>query len=268
MERCAWAGTDPENVALPRRGVGPARHRRQPAVRKALPRGLPVGPQLADHPARSARSSASSSRISTSRKVAEDDRGRCRAAAAGRRHHPPPRQDRLDHQQRASGRSRSRRSSAASPPTSGASSPSRRGGPMLAARIQRETEASRALSKDLRKRGFSFVGPTTVLCLHAGHGAGQRPCRQLLLPRRMRSGAGGAEAAGVGAHAVGFLPCDSGGGGPCAAWGGGGPGASRAWPRPPPPPVSAVRLARKTGEEPRLRGGAAVTRGDPYWWSQ
>lgn len=27
--------------------------------------------------------------------------------------------------------------------------------------IQSETEASRALSKDLRKRGFSFVGPTT-----------------------------------------------------------------------------------------------------------
>ena len=39
--------------------------------------------------------------------------------------------------------------------------PESRGGPMTAAMIVSETEASRALSKDLRKRGFSFVGPTT-----------------------------------------------------------------------------------------------------------
>lgn len=37
-----------------------------------------------------------------------------------------------------------------------------RTGPTLVEHIQSETEASRALSKDLRKRGFSFVGPTTV----------------------------------------------------------------------------------------------------------
>lgn len=35
-------------------------------------------------------------------------------------------------------------------------------GPVLAGSIPAQTEASRALSKDLRKRGFSFVGPTTV----------------------------------------------------------------------------------------------------------
>ena len=35
-------------------------------------------------------------------------------------------------------------------------------GPVLAGQIPAETEASKALSKDLRKRGFSFVGPTTV----------------------------------------------------------------------------------------------------------
>ncbi|HEX4504922.1 MAG TPA: DNA-3-methyladenine glycosylase I, partial [Alphaproteobacteria bacterium] len=34
--------------------------------------------------------------------------------------------------------------------------------PILHGTIASETEASRALSKDLRKRGFSFVGPTTV----------------------------------------------------------------------------------------------------------
>jgi DNA-3-methyladenine glycosylase I len=35
-------------------------------------------------------------------------------------------------------------------------------GPRAMGEIPSETEASRALSKDLRKRGFSFVGPTTV----------------------------------------------------------------------------------------------------------
>ncbi|HZZ79708.1 MAG TPA: DNA-3-methyladenine glycosylase I, partial [Gemmataceae bacterium] len=34
--------------------------------------------------------------------------------------------------------------------------------PIMAGSIQSETEASRALSRDLRKRGWSFVGPTTV----------------------------------------------------------------------------------------------------------
>ncbi len=35
-------------------------------------------------------------------------------------------------------------------------------GPVIHGEIESETEASRLLSKDLRKRGFSFVGPTTV----------------------------------------------------------------------------------------------------------
>ena len=34
-------------------------------------------------------------------------------------------------------------------------------GPSVSGSIPAETEASKALSKDLRKRGFSFVGPTT-----------------------------------------------------------------------------------------------------------
>lgn len=35
-------------------------------------------------------------------------------------------------------------------------------GPVTMGNIPAETEASKALSKDLRKRGFSFVGPTTA----------------------------------------------------------------------------------------------------------
>jgi DNA-3-methyladenine glycosylase I len=40
--------------------------------------------------------------------------------------------------------------------------PEPRKGPVLHGTIESETEASRALSKDLRRRGFTFVGPTTV----------------------------------------------------------------------------------------------------------
>lgn len=40
--------------------------------------------------------------------------------------------------------------------------PEAAGRPVTRETIASQTEASRALSKDLRKRGFSFVGPTTV----------------------------------------------------------------------------------------------------------
>jgi DNA-3-methyladenine glycosylase I len=40
--------------------------------------------------------------------------------------------------------------------------PKEKRGRVIAGAIPSETEASKALSKDLRKRGWSFVGPTTV----------------------------------------------------------------------------------------------------------
>ncbi len=40
--------------------------------------------------------------------------------------------------------------------------PDRSRGPIRSGEIPAETEASKRLSKDLKKRGFSFVGPTTV----------------------------------------------------------------------------------------------------------
>ena len=43
--------------------------------------------------------------------------------------------------------------------------PEARTAPVVAGSIESETEASRALSKDLRKRGWSFVGPTTMYAL-------------------------------------------------------------------------------------------------------
>lgn len=38
-----------------------------------------------------------------------------------------------------------------------------------------ETELSKAMSKELKKRGFQFVGPTILLCIHAGYRNGKRP---------------------------------------------------------------------------------------------
>ena len=50
--------------------------------------------------------------------------------------------------------------------------------------VPAETEISRALSADLRRRGFRFVGPDDLLRVHAGGRARQRPHGGLLpLPR-------------------------------------------------------------------------------------
>ena len=51
------------------------------------------------------------------------------------------------------------------------------------------TPESTALSKDLKKRGFRFVGPTTAYAMHAGVRARQRPPGRLLGPGRGRGGA-------------------------------------------------------------------------------
>ena len=83
---------------------------------------------------------------------------RRRAAARRPRHRPQPAQGRVD------GRERARRSSrsTASTRTSGRSSAASRssaGGRSLAD-LPAETDLSRALSRDLKKHGFRFVGPT------------------------------------------------------------------------------------------------------------
>ncbi len=50
------------------------------------------------------------------------------------------------------------------------------------AEIPAETQESRAMSKELKKRGFRFVGPYRLLRVHAGLRARQRPHRRLLPP--------------------------------------------------------------------------------------
>ena len=77
----------------------------------------------------------------------------------------PPRQDRIDDRQRKAGARLAGTSSARWPPTSGASSrtraPGRSGSPWPPCAAGVPAEAV-ALSKDLRLRDWSFVGPTTV----------------------------------------------------------------------------------------------------------
>lgn len=48
--------------------------------------------------------------------------------------------------------------------------------------IEATTPESKALSKDLKRRGWTFVSPDDSLRFHAGNGIGQRPCRRLLVP--------------------------------------------------------------------------------------
>lgn len=89
--------------------------------------------------------------------------------------------------------SRSSASSAPLPPTSGASSPPRLM-VVMAGSIPAQTEGSRALSKDLRKRGFSFVGPTTSYAFMQAMGLVNDHVHDCFLPGRVGGGTGPAAA--------------------------------------------------------------------------
>ena len=81
------------------------------------------------------------------------------------------------------------------PPTSGGSSRSRGAAPDAPGTIAAETEASRALSKDLKKRGFSFVGPTTVYAFMQAMGLVNDHIAHCICRAAMRSRADEAQAA-------------------------------------------------------------------------
>ena len=119
----------------------------------------------------SARATGAPSSASTPRRWPASREGR-RAPARGPGHRPQPAEGRVDRRQcrpRARG-------------PGGAREPRRlpvglrRGGPIVGrwrspSELPAETELSRALSKDLKKRGFRFVGPDRVLRVHADGGA-------------------------------------------------------------------------------------------------
>ena len=53
-----------------------------------------------------------------------------------------------------------------------------------------QTDASRALAKELKRRGWTFVGPTTVYAFMQAMGARRRPPRGLRGAAARRGGAG------------------------------------------------------------------------------
>ena len=97
-------------------------------------------------------------------RVARFDAARCRAAGGRRRHRAQPRQDRLRPSATPARSSRCSASSAASTPSSGRSSTAGRGRTRggRSTRSRRRRPQSDALSKDLARRGFRFVGSTIV----------------------------------------------------------------------------------------------------------
>ena len=87
---------------------------------------------------------------------------RRRAAARRRRHRATPRQDRGDHRQRARATLELRQSGGSLAALIWQYEPVRTCPPKKFSELPASTAESTALSKDLRKRGFRFVGPTTV----------------------------------------------------------------------------------------------------------
>lgn len=182
--RCAWAGTEGIYLDYHDREWGPPRRLRYKALRKTLPRGFPVRPLLADHPAQ-AREFPRRVPWLRDREGRGHGRGRHRASAAGRRHHPPSRQDRLDHRQCQAGAGNPGRVRLArglflgfrtqARGAAGAADPGR------ARDHGRNRGLARAEQGSAQAR-LRFRRANHLLCVHAGDGAGQRPCRGVLLP--------------------------------------------------------------------------------------
>ena len=167
--RCAWAGADGPNpdplmVAYHDDEWGDAGPRRHRAVRAARPRIVPGGAVVVDDPAQARGVPRGIPRLRPAR------RGRLRrrrpSAADGRcRDRPERRQGRRDDRQRRRAPGRPRPSSARSTRTSPAlvpPPPARLPATARAGDIPATTPASDALSADLKRRGFRFVGSTIV----------------------------------------------------------------------------------------------------------
>ena len=153
-------------VVLPRPGVGAARARRPPAVREDLPRRVSRPGLSWLTILRKREHFRAAFRGFDPAIVARFGARDIDAPAGRRRHRASSRQDRVDHQQRRARARPSGRSSARWPPTRGRGSrPKRSGRPRsrgTRCRAMPTTPTSTALSKDLKRRGWSFVGPTTI----------------------------------------------------------------------------------------------------------
>ena len=168
--RCAWAGADGPNpdplmVAYHDDEWGDAGPRRHRAVRAARARIVPGGPVVVDHPAQARGLPRRRSAASTRAVVAGVRRGRPGAPDGRCRDRPERRQDRRDGRQRRRRSWPPRPSSARSTrtsPTLVPPPPPRLPATARAGDIPATTPASDALSADLKRRGFRFVGSTIV----------------------------------------------------------------------------------------------------------
>ena len=151
-------GERPRICRVSRPGMGPGGHRGPSSVRETVPGGVPVRPLLVDHPSQEARLPDGLRRI-RSDLVAGFDEADVSRLLADSGHRPPSRQDPLDHQQCQPGIRTDRRRAVRWQLSSGVM-PTRRMEPPT--EIPATTETSVRLAKDLKKRGFTFVGPTTV----------------------------------------------------------------------------------------------------------
>ena len=158
--RCAWAGADPLMQAYHDEEWGVPERDRPRAVGKAGARRLPGRPRL-DHRAAQARGLPRRLRRLRPRRGRPLRRGRRRAPARRPRHHPLARQDRGHHRRRPHLLRHGRRAARTSPPTAGPSPTARslRGDGVS---VPASTALSERVSKELKRRGFKFVGPTIV----------------------------------------------------------------------------------------------------------
>ena len=143
---------------LPRRRVGPPGPRRPGDVRADLPRGVPVRPVLADHPAQAGELPQGVRRVR--HRLGGGVHRRGPGAAAGRRgHRAQPGQDQRRHHQRPGRPGAGRR---AERPGLELRRRRARPAPRTLGDLPAKTPASVALAKELRRRGFVFTGPVTV----------------------------------------------------------------------------------------------------------
>ena len=170
--RCWWGASTPDYERYHDEEWGRPGHRR-PRPLRAHGRSRASSRALLAHDPAQARELPRGVRELRDREVARLRRPRRQAAARRRRHRPPPRR-------------RSRRRSRTRAPRPELDAPlrelvwsSRRAGagaPRAALDdLPPVTAESTALAKELKRRGFRFVGPTTALRAHAGLRARQRP---------------------------------------------------------------------------------------------
>ena len=188
MERCAWAGTDPDNVRYHDEEWGRPVTDDNRLFEKLCLEGFQSGLSWLTILKKRPQFRKQFKNFDPVKGVEDDARpissGCCRTPASSAIAARSPRRSTTP-----SARSRSRRSSAASPPTSGGSSRRpRRRRPSAAITAGANRGLARAEQGSAQAR-LQLRRSDDVLRLHAGDGAGERPLRPLRLPQAVRGGA-------------------------------------------------------------------------------